>query len=96
MRSRRNYEWAMLEVCDTKTRKGDRVGDRLVKTVSPRGADKLYDRFIAGAKGERLRTGEKMTLLCRKAWRVVHRLFPEEFPKDVPNPWIGVTMKSRV
>lgn len=96
VRSRPNYEWAMLEVCNTKTKKGDRVGDRLVRTVSPRGADKLYDRFIAGTKGERLRTGEKMTLLCRKAWRVVHRLFPEEFPKEVPNPWIGVTMKNRV
>jgi hypothetical protein len=95
-RSRPDYEWAMLEICDTLTKKGDRVGDRLVKTVSPRGADKLYDRFIAGPKGLRLRTGEKMTLLCRKAWRVVHRLFPHEFPKDVPNPWLGVTMKNRV
>ncbi|WP_245476687.1 hypothetical protein [Bradyrhizobium sp. Leo170] len=24
------------------------------------------------------------------------RLFPDEFPKDVPNPWVGVTMKTRV
>jgi hypothetical protein len=97
-RSRQNYEWAMREVCDTLTKKGDRVGGRLVKTISPRGADKLYDLFIkrAGSKGERLRTGEKMVLLCRKAWRVVRRLFPDEFPKDVPNPWVGVTMKNRV
>ena len=35
-------------------------------------------------------------MLCRKAWRVVRRLFPDEFLKDVPNPWVGVTMKSRV
>ena len=34
--------------------------------------------------------------LCRKAWRVVHRLFPDEFAKDVPNPWLGVTLESRV
>ena len=97
-RSRQNYEWAMREVCDTLTKKGDRVGGRLVKTISPRGADKLYDLFIkrAGSKGERLRTGEKMVLLCRKACRVVRRLFPDEFPKDVPNPWVGVTMKNRV
>ncbi|MCD9110265.1 hypothetical protein [Bradyrhizobium japonicum] len=95
VRSRDDYEWAMQEVCNTPTKKGDRVGDRLVKTISPRGADKLYDKFIAGAKGERLRTGEKMTVLCRKAWRVVRRLFPDEFPKDVPNPWVGVTMKTR-
>jgi integrase len=96
LRSRQNYEWAMHEVCDTKTRKGDRVGERLVKTISPRAADKLYDKFIDGANGERLRTGEKLVILCRKAWRVVHRLFPDEFPKDVPNPWVGVTMKTRV
>jgi integrase len=95
-RSRGNYEWAMREICDIKTRKGDRVGERLVKTITPRGADKLYDKFIAGPRGERLRTGEKMTILCRKAWRVVHRFFPEEFPSDVPNPWLGVTMKTRV
>jgi integrase len=94
-RSRGNYEWAMREVCNIITKKGDRVGDRLVKTITPRGADKLYGKFIAGKKGERLRTGEKMTILCRKAWRVVHRLFPAEFPKDVPNPWLGVTMKTR-
>ena len=96
LRSRRDYEWAMGEICDTRTKKGDRVGDRLVKTITPRAADKLYAKFIAGAKGERLRTGEKMTILCRKAWRVVQRLYPDEFPKDVSNPWVGVTMKTRV
>jgi hypothetical protein len=95
-RSRGDYEWAMQEICDITTKKGDRVGERLVKTISPRAADKLYDKFIAGAKGERLRTGEKMVVLCRKAWRVVRRLFPEEFPNDVPNPWVGVTMKTRI
>jgi hypothetical protein len=96
-RSRDDYERWMDEVCNTTTRKGDRVGDRLVKTISPRGADKLYDKFIIGRDGQqRLRTAEKMVVLCRKAWRVVRRLFPNEFPKDVPNPWIGVTMKTRV
>ena len=28
-------------------------------------------------------------LLCRKAWRIVHRLYQED-------PWPGVTMKARV
>lgn len=96
VRSRKNYEWAMRELCDTLTKTGDRVGSRPIKSISPRGADKIYDKNITGSKGERLRTAEKMVLICRKAWRVVHRLYPEEFPKDVPNPWIGVTMKSRV
>lgn len=95
-RSRPAYEWEMLQICNTLTKKGDRVGSRPAKTVSPRGADKLYDRFLVGPKGPRPGTAEKMVKLCRKAWRVVHRLFPDEFAKDVPNPWIGVTLPSRV
>jgi hypothetical protein len=96
VRSRKNYEWAMREICETLTKKGDRVGGRSIKSITPRGADKLYDKFASGEKGKRLRTAEKMTVLCRKAWRVVHRLFPEEFPKDIANPWAGVTMETRV
>jgi integrase len=96
LRSRDDYEWAMDQVCNTKTKKGDRIGDRLVKTITPRAADKLYDIFIRREDGERLRTGEKLVVLCRKAWRVVCRLFPNEFPTDVPNPWVGVTMKTRI
>ncbi|MBW5438622.1 hypothetical protein FXB41_28820 [Bradyrhizobium canariense] len=100
-RSRSDYEWAMDEICNVLTKSDDRVGGRLVKTISPRAADKLYDKFIT-AKGrklaagkQRLRTGEKLIGLCRKAWRVVHRLYPEEFPAGVPNPWEGVTVKKR-
>jgi hypothetical protein len=86
----------MREVCDTLTKRGDRVGARSIKSISPLGADKLYDRFVTGEKGKRLRTAEKLVLLCRKAWRVIHRLHPAEFANDVPNPWVGVTMQTRV
>jgi hypothetical protein len=103
VRSRGDYEWAMDEIRNVKTKSGDCVGDRLVKTISPRAADKLYDKFIVmkpkngdSEEGkQRLRTGEKLVGLCRKAWRVVHRLFPDEFDKKIPNPWTGVTMKTR-
>lgn len=100
-RSRSDYEWAMDQICDIKTKAGDRIGGRLVKTISPRAADKLYDKFLEGTgkkklkNTQRLRTGEKLIGLCRKAWRVVHRLFPAEFDKEVPNPWTGVTLKVR-
>jgi hypothetical protein len=57
---------------------------------------KIYDRLTLGPKGPRLRTAEKIVRLCRKAWRVVHRLYQKGFNKDVPNPWPGVTMKTRV
>jgi hypothetical protein len=95
-RSRRNYEWVMKLVADTTTKHGDRIGGRSIKSITPRGADKIYDKIIAGPKGARLRQGEKAVVVCRKAWRVVHLLYPNEFNKDVMNPWAGVTLKSRV
>ncbi len=95
-RSRRDYEWAMQEMAKIITKVGDRVGDRPIKAITPRGADKLYDHLINGPKGPRLRTAEKVVTLCRKAWRVVHRLYPNEFDIAVPNPWLGVTLKTRV
>jgi hypothetical protein len=95
-RSRGGYEWTMRAVCDTLNKKSVRIGNLPVKSITPRAADKLYDKFITTPKGERLRRGEKLTILCRKAWRVVHRLYPKEFAKDIPNPWPGVTMKTRI
>jgi hypothetical protein len=95
-RSHGSYEWLMRAVCNTLNKKDVRIGNFPIKSITPRAADKLYDRFISTKKGERLRRGEKLVILCRKAWRVVHRLYPSEFAKDIPNPWPGVTMKTRV
>jgi hypothetical protein len=95
-RSHKSYEWSMRAVCDTLNKKGIRIGSLPAKSITPLAADKLYDRFITTPKGERLRRGEKLTTMCRKAWRVVHRLYPKEFATDIPNPWPGVTMKNRV
>jgi hypothetical protein len=52
-------------------------------------------RLLIGPNGKRPRTAEKIVKLCRKAWRVVHRLFPDEFDRQVPNPWLGVTLETR-
>lgn len=96
-RSRQNYEWAMDEICNIVTKRGDRVGCRLVKTITSRGADKLTKYFNTGKQGQkRLRTGHKLMMLCRKAWKVVYRLYPSEFDKAVPNPWMGATLERRV
>jgi hypothetical protein len=95
-RSHKSYEWTMRAVCNTLNKNGVRIGNLPIKSITPRAADKLYDRFISTPMGERLRRGEKLVILCRKAWRVVHRLYPAEFAKDIPNPWPGVTMKTRV
>ena len=48
--SRPSYEKTMRMVGDTLTKKGDRVGSRPIKSITPRGADKLYERFIQGKK----------------------------------------------
>jgi len=62
---------AMDQICNKLTKKGDRIGYRLVKTITARAADKLCDKFIEREDGERLPTDEKLVVLCRKAWRVV-------------------------
>jgi len=94
-RSRPDYERTMLLLADARTKRGDRIGDRSIKAISPASADKLYELVINGPNGLRLRQGEKVVILCRRAWDVVRRLHPEAFNKDVPNPWTGVTTKRR-
>ena len=95
-RSRPDYERTMLLVADTSTKNGDRIGSRLIRSITPRGADKIYEKIIIGAQGKRLRQGEKAVALCRKAWKVVRRLYPDEFDNKTPNPWEGVTRERRV
>jgi hypothetical protein len=96
VRTRPDYERTMCLVTDLVTKKGDRLGDRRVKAITPVSADKIYERIVAGPRGPRPRQGEKVIALCRRAWRVVHRLYPDQFNSDVPNPWDGVTKNPRV
>jgi hypothetical protein len=96
LRSRGDYERTMLLVIEMLTKKGDRLGSRMITAITPRSADKIYERIINGPGGERPRQGEKAVALCRKAWKVVHRLYPKEFSGEIPNPWIGVTLKKRI
>jgi hypothetical protein len=94
-RTRPDYERVMQLVCDVVTKKGDKIADRSIRSITPRAADKIYSIIINGPRGPRLRQGEKVISVCRHAWRVVHRLYPELFDKAVPNPWQGVTKKRR-
>jgi hypothetical protein len=94
-RTRPDYERVMRLVCDVVTKKGDKIGDRSIRSITPRAADKIYSIVINGPRGQRLRQGEKVISVCRHSWRVVHRLYPELFDKTVPNPWDGVTKKRR-
>jgi hypothetical protein len=94
-RTRPDYERIMQLVAGVVTKKGDKIGDRSIRSITPRAADKIYSIVIAGPRGSRLRQGEKVISVCRHAWRVVHRLYPDLFDKAVPNPWQGVTKKRR-
>jgi hypothetical protein len=94
-RSRPDYERTMQLVEGIVTKKGDRLGVRKIKSVTPISADRICEIILAGPGGERPRQAEKAVALCRRAWRVVHRLHPGEFTRDVPNPWDGVTIKRR-
>jgi hypothetical protein len=94
-RSRADYERTMLLVTDLATKKGDRVGDRHIKAITPVSAERIYDLIINAPKGLRLRQGEKVVGLCARAWDVVHRFYPDLFDRNIPNPWRGVTKKRR-
>lgn len=96
VRSRPDYKRTMQLVENIVTKKGDKLGDRKIKSVTPLSTEKIYAKIIDGPNGERLRQGEKAVALCRRAWRVVRRLHPGEFSRDVPNPRDGVTLKRRV
>ena len=73
------------------------IGSRAIRSISAQGADKLYQKIVINAEGKRRdRSAEKVVKLCRKAWRVVHRLHPDQFDKALPNPWSGVTLENRV
>jgi integrase len=77
------------------TKKGDTIGQRPIKAITPVSADRIYQLVCDGPRGPRPRQGEKVVALCRTAWRVVRRLYPDQFNTDVPNPWDGVTKKKR-
>jgi hypothetical protein len=98
-RSRPDYERIMQMICDTVGKSGRRIGERQIREVTPRAADKIYDKIINGPNGLRLRQGEKVVGLCRKVWRIMRRLHPDLFNKKHPNPWDtrirGTTLRSR-
>jgi hypothetical protein len=95
-RTRPDYENLAHMICEVPTKDGRSVGDLSIRSITPRAADKIYGKVIAGPKGERLRQGEKALSLARHAWRVVHRLHPTLFDPKVPYPFDGTTKKRRV
>jgi hypothetical protein len=98
-RSRPDNERIMQMIGDTLVKHGRRIGERMISSVSPRAASKIYKKIIVGPKGQRLRQGEKIVGLCRKVWNVMRPLYPDVFPRakdqESINPWMSVTLKRR-
>ncbi|SDD93185.1 hypothetical protein SAMN05216337_101776 [Bradyrhizobium brasilense] len=102
-----DYDHMIKVVSDAVGKSGIRIGDRMVTSITPVVADKLYARIRSTparkGKTERPRTAEKIVVFCRRAWRVVHRLHPGLFIQGaqgadeapVWNPWEGVAVRRR-
>lgn len=58
-RSRPDYERIMQMICDTVGKSGRRIGERQVMEVSPRAADKIYDKIINGPITDQTAAGRK-------------------------------------
>ncbi|MEM6623843.1 MAG: tyrosine-type recombinase/integrase [Pseudomonadota bacterium] len=74
----------------TRPRPGcERIGQLSVRSVTPAAADKIYERLHPG----RPRQAEMEVAMLKKAWNVVARSHPSQFPHD--NPWKGITLVKR-
>ena len=71
-RSRPDYERIMQMICDTVGKSGRRIGERQIMEVTPRAADKIYDKIINGpnALSGRLR---QATMPAKMYGRVIHQ-----------------------
>jgi hypothetical protein len=94
-----DHENTIALICELKGDSGIRIGSRPITAIVPDVADALYElvRSTPSRKGKksRPRTAEKVVAISRHAWKVVRRLHPGLFNKEVWNPWEGVAMKRR-
>ena len=75
-RTRPDYERLMQIVIDLPTKRGDKVGQRPIKSITPRAADKLYEQVCAGPNGR----GRGK---AKRSWRYVAPL-GESFTGYIP------------
>lgn len=91
--SRADYRRVLKRVADTRSRSGaKRYGDVKINQFGVKAAERVYQTFFdAGAK----RTAEKAVVYAKTAWERMRPHHPGLFRTDVPNPWIGVTIRRR-
>jgi hypothetical protein len=78
-----DHERTMNLVCDVNGKSGIRIGDRMITSITPEVADKLYakvrDTPVRKGKTSRPRTAERVVAICR------HR--PHADPDRAPQDW---------
>ena len=87
-RSRPEYLRALARVEDVPTSDGRTVAALAVASISARAADKIYEAVQKGPRGKRVRQANLSIDIARRAWDVVHRLYPQVVA--VENPFRGV------
>ncbi|HEV7278434.1 MAG TPA: hypothetical protein VGN80_19305 [Devosiaceae bacterium] len=92
-RARPDYRNLLDHCLSYPLKAGGSFGELPVASVTPAAAEKLYSWVIAGG---RYRQGEKAVMYLKTVWRLMQPHHPREFRRDVPNPWVGVQLVSRV
>ena len=87
-RSRPEYLRALQRLEDLPTKDGRRVSDLPVSVISARAVDKMYAAVQHGPRGKRVRQANLSIDIARRAWEVVHRLYPQHV--GLENPFRGV------
>jgi len=92
-RSRPDYVGVFKSITEFPTKSGGRFGQLPVASITPAAAEKIYASVIDRSG---YRTGEKVVMYSKTAWRLMQPHFPHIFRQDVPNPWVGVQLVKRV
>jgi Phage integrase family len=79
-------------VADTSTKIGTRFGALKLGQISAAAVDKLYTKHLLRNQAGKMRVRQAglCVALMRRAWKVVHSLYPKVVPAQ--NPWVGVIL----
>jgi hypothetical protein len=90
--TRADYDRALQDVSQLPLKDGKRrIGEMNLKSITPGGADKLYDRLKVKANGEaRERSAKASIVCCKLAWNTAWRSEPKAISSI--NPFKGVKM----
>lgn len=88
-RTKPAYRYQLGLLVDLPTKTGGRLGELMVRSITPAAVDKIYEHLRGGRDGTKYRRANHTVDIAKKAWRVVQRTHPREFPGT--NPFVGLT-----